>query len=334
MSFLATDNNGELTAQITRLLRDESNDNIPLLLEMIEGGGVNRRVIGYLFGISVFHPLKAVADKARTLLRMHAGTETLRQAEKLKEGAAYHYNEAEYLGKYRNPEFDIFDFILANKMCLWHRSAGNRSPYSDIAHRTLNLANYPEHLFTDGLTTLGFIRYITLPSNRNFDLDAAIPLLLELPLEHVYLENLKLPQFPSGLFALPRLKLLSIRKGTYRPREPMVVPEGVNNGSTTLEKLDIEGYPIAQAGALGPFPALVEADITRCNLDSIDFLSDSKRLSKLNLKNNLLTELPAFLGQFSQLTWLDLSHNPFKQINLDLSELYLLEHLELKWAKN
>ena len=334
MSFLASDNNGTLTAQITRLLRDETNDNMPLLLEMIEGGGVNRRIMGYLFGISVFHPSKVIADKARSLLRIHAGTETMRQADKLKEGAAYHYNEAAYVGKYRNPEFDIFDFILANKMCMWHRSAGNRSPYFEVSHRTLNLSNYPENLLSDALETLDFIQYITLPAHRNFDLASAIPMLLALPLEQVYLENLRLEAFPTGLFALPKLKYLSIRKGTYRPREPMLVhPEDITKGSITLEKLVVEGYPVANAQYLGAFPALIEADITRCGLESISFLAASKLLSKLNLKSNNLTELPAFLGKLTQLTWIDLSGNPFKRIELDLSELYLLEHLDIKWAK-
>ncbi len=335
MSFLANDTTGALTAQVTRLLRDESIDNMPLLLEMVEGGGVNRRILGYLFGISVFHSDKAVADRARALLRLHAGTETLRQAEKLKEGAAYHYNETEYIGKYRNPEFDIFDFMLANKMCLWHRTGGNHSPYFEISHRTLNLSNYPEQIVTDALATLDFVRYLTLPAHRHFDVAAAMPILMQLPLEQVYLENLKLHTFPTELFALPKLRLLSIRKGTYRPRDPMtVLPESGPNGSMSLEKLIVEGYPVLDAQNLGPFPALLELDMTRCSLESIDFLAQSKRLGKLNLKHNNLGVLPDFLGQLNQLTWIDLSHNPFQYIGLDLSNLYLLEHLEIKWGKN
>lgn len=38
MGYIAEDTTGEFTAQITRLLRDESTDNIPLLLEIVEGG--------------------------------------------------------------------------------------------------------------------------------------------------------------------------------------------------------------------------------------------------------------------------------------------------------
>lgn len=334
MSYLATDSTGQLTAQITRLLRDESTDNIPLLLEMIEGGGVNRCILGYLFGIAVFHPLKNIADKALNLLRKHAGVATLRQAEKLKEGAAYHYNETEYLGKYRNPEFDIFDFILANKMCLWHRAGASRSPYFEVSHRTLNLSLYPEQVFSAAISTLNFIQFITLPASKQFDLDAAIPMLMPLPLENVYLENLRLEHFPTGLFALPKLKVLSIKKGTYRPRAPMIVRlEGNTMGSTSLEKLEIEGYTIENGAALGPFPALIEADLTRCGLEHIDFLEKSTRLSRLNLKSNDLKELPAFMGQLTQLRWLDLSNNPFKVLHLDLSELYQLEHFEVKLGK-
>lgn len=331
MPYLTDDESGIFTTQITRLLRDESTDNIPLLLELIEGGGVNRRIIGYLFGIAVFHPLKPVAARALKLLQKHAGHDTVRQAEKLKEGAAYHYNEAEYLGKYRNPEFDIFDFILANKMCLWHRAGNNRSPFFEISHRTLNLIHYPENIISSAICSLDFIQYITLPGHKQFDLEGTMPYLLELPLETVLVENLKLETFPSPLFALPRLKTLTIRRGTHRPKNPMRVdPEKGPFHSNSLEKLSIDGYSIENEDLLGAFPSLTSIEITRCNLKSFGFLEQSTKLSHLNLRQNLLPELPAFLGKLTQLRWIDLSQNPFKKIELDLSEFFHLEHLEIK----
>lgn len=331
MSYLTNDQSGLFTAQITRLLRDESTDNIPLLLELIEGGGVNRRIIGYLFGIAVFHPIKSVAARALKLLQKHAGPDTVRQAEKLKEGASYHYNEAEYLGKYRNPEFDIFDFILANKMCLWHRAGNNRSPFFEISHRTLNLIHYPENIISPAISSLDFVQYITLPGHKQFDLEGTMPYLLLLPLESVLVENLKLETFPTALFSLPKLKSLTIRRGTHRPKNPMSVdPEKGPFQSNSLEKLSVDGYTIDNETLLGPFPALTEVEITRCSLKSFDFLAHSAKLTHLNLRNNLLPALPAFLGKLSQLRWIDLSQNPFKKIELDLSEFYHLEHLEIK----
>jgi hypothetical protein len=330
MGYIAEDTTGEFTAQITRLLRDESTDNIPLLLEIVEGGGVNRRIIGYLFGIAVFYAKKPVADQALSILRQYAGPETVKQAEKLREGATYHYNESEYLGKYQNPEFDIFDFILANKMCLWHRASVGRSAYFEVSHRTLHLANYPERSVSASIATLDFIRYITLPAHKNFDLVAAMEHLQHLPLESVHLENIRLDTFPTLLFGLSRLRTLTIKKGTYRPRSPMqVFAEHSPLGSSTLEKLSIDGYPISGEQFLGPFPSLKEVEITRCSLERIDFLKDSLQLTHLILRGNHLTYLPDLLGRCTRLKWLDASNNPFKKIELDLRELHELVHLEI-----
>jgi hypothetical protein len=330
MGYIAADTSGEFTAQITRLLRDESSDNIPLLLEIIEGGGVNRRIIGYLFGIAVFYAKKPVADQALSILRRYAGAETVKQAEKLREGATYHYNESEYLGKYQNPEFDIFDFILANKMCLWHRASAGRSAYFEVSHRTLQLANYPERCVSASIATLDFIRYITLPAHKNFDLVAAMEHLQHLSLESVHLENIRLDSFPTVLFGLSRLRTLTIKKGTYRPRSPMqVFADHHPLGSATLEKLSIDGYPISGEQFLGPFPALKEVEITRCSLERIDFLQDSLQLTHLILRSNHLAYLPELLGKCTKLKWLDASNNPFQKIELDLRELQELVHLEI-----
>ena len=108
-----TNDTGEMTAQLTRLLRDEETDNCPLLLEIVSGGGVNRRILGYLFGISVAHKQVDIQNRAMDLLKKHASNDTLTQAQRLKSSLPYYYNEAEYLGKYKNPEFDLFDFLLA-----------------------------------------------------------------------------------------------------------------------------------------------------------------------------------------------------------------------------
>ena len=110
-AYLASDEGGALTGQITRLLRDEETDNTALLLELVAGGGANRRLRGYLFGIGVAHRQESVQARAMELLRRFASPDTLRQAERLKNSLPYHFNEAEYLSKYSNPEFDLFDFL-------------------------------------------------------------------------------------------------------------------------------------------------------------------------------------------------------------------------------
>jgi hypothetical protein len=337
MAFLSNDESGVATTQVTRLLRDESTDNVALLLELIEGGGSNRRIVGYLFGIAAFHRTKVVSERAMKLLRQHASPDTVRQADKLREGNNYHYNEAEYLGKYHNQEFDLFDFLLATRMCHWHRSAAagsQRGAYASVAHQTLDLSFYPDPVLSPALATLDFVRYITLPAHKQFDLEASLPALLPLPLESVVLENARLETFPVLLFQLPQLRTLTVRRGTYRPRQPMLVPlTNAPYGSATLEKLMIDGYPIEGEQFLGAFPALREAALTRCQLRGFDFLAQSTGLQHLHLRFNLLETLPAFLANLTELRTLDLNGNPFRHIELDLSQLTQLEELDLKISR-
>lgn len=329
-TYLTEDDAGILTAQITRLLRDEETDNCALVLELIEGGGANRRLIGYLFAIAVFHHQKDVSERARKLLQRWASAETVKQALKLREGAAYYYNEVEYLGKYRNPEFDLFDFLLAGKMCYWHRTSANRSPYAVVTHHTLNLTHYPEPVFSPALATLDFVRYLSLPANKDFNLEQSVEHLKALPLESVFSESVRFDVFPTVLFELPRLRTLSIKRGNHRPRYPMQVPGQGPYGSISLEKLIVDGYPIAGESQLGPFPNLREASLVRCSLKHLDFLQKSPLLEHLNARFNALETAPSFISTFTELRTIELSGNPLQLIELDLTRLEKLEELEIK----
>lgn len=328
--FLQADTGGAYTEQITRLLRDTESDNCPLVLELIDGGGVNRRLLGYLFGISVFHPVRETSGKAMALLQRHALPETVRQAQRLRESASYHYDEAEYFSRYQSAEIDLFDLLLASKMCLWHRNRPGRGSNALVAHQTLDLRRLAVDQLSPALSTLNFLHLIALPAHKSFDLPASIPLLLQLPLEILIMENIRIDSFPVELFALPRLSTFIIRKGTYRPRAPMEVPPGGPYGCPSLEKLIIEGYPLNCEDKLGPFPNLLEATLVRCGLTQLDFLRESKKLERLNVRFNQLETLPAFLSECTQLRSLELSNNPFRNIEINLEPLQHLEELELK----
>ncbi|MBK9338206.1 MAG: leucine-rich repeat domain-containing protein [Lewinellaceae bacterium] len=328
--YLETDGDGgAYTRQITRLLRDMETDNCPLLLEIIEGGGANRRLLGYLFGIAVFHASRETASRAMGLLQRHAAEQTVRQAQKLRESAAYHYDEAEYFSRYQCAEVDLFDLLLASKMCLWHRNRPGGGSNAQVAFQTLDLRRLEVETLSPALGTLDFLKFIALPANKNFALAPALPLLQQLPLEIVIIENIRVEAFPVELLALPGLLTLIIRKGNLRPRNPMQVPEGGPFGSPTLEKLILEGYPMTGEERLGPFPALREAVLQRCNLMCLDLLEQSPLLERLNARYNRLETLPAFLGRCTRLRSLELSHNPFRKIELDLEHLQHLEELEI-----
>jgi len=326
--FLAEDD-GAYTRQMTRLLRDTETDNSALLLELIEGGGANRRLLGYLFGIAVFHANRETGGRAMALLQRFAAEATVRQAQKLRETATYHYDEAEYFSRYQSAEIDLFDLLLASKMCLWHRNRPGIGSNAQVAFHTLDLRRLEVPTLSPALATLDFLKFIALPAHKNLDLASALPLLMQLPLETVIIENVHLEIFPVELLRLPRLLTLIIRKGNLRPRNPMQVPEGGPFGSISLEKLVLEGYPVAGEERLGPFPVLREALLPRCNLSCLQFLAQSEQLERLNARYNRLETLPDFLASCTHLRSLELSHNPFRKIELDLERLQSLEELEI-----
>ena len=320
---------GVMDAPITRLLRDEQTDNCPLILELIAGTGVTKRLKSYLFGISVFHSAKETTTRAFNLLRSCVSPETLKQAEKLKESVSYHFSETDYLGKPRNGEIDVFDFLLASRMCQWHRPQANRNHYFLTSHQTLHLTHYPEAVLPPSFATLDFIRYLFLPAHKDFSIDESFEALAALPLESISMENVRLTHFPVALLRLPLLRTLSIRRGYYRPLHPMLTPDEGPYGSLSLEKLMIEGYPISGEGRLGPFPRLKEASLVRCSLESIAFLQQSQQLETLNVRYNLLETLPAFLSEMTELRNAFFSHNPLQKIEADLTPLKKLEELEI-----
>jgi hypothetical protein len=316
--------------QITRLLADRSMDNCPLILDLISGIGVSKPLLSYVFGIAVFHPDRHISARAFALLDRYASEQTAQKARRVRQSAAYFYEEAEFIGRYKGDEVDLFHLLLAEKMCLWHRYRPEPSSNAEMAFQTLDLRRLPHKQLSAAIVDMDFLTFLALPAHRDFDVAHALPFLVQMPrLETIILENVCLDRFPVELFALPRLKTLVLRKGKLRPRAPVQVPEGGSHGSASLERLVCEGYPIVGEDDLGPFPQLREAILPRCGLSTLDFLAQSSRLEQLDASNNRLQHLPAFLARFVHLRTLNLSQNPFRSLTLDLGELTQLEHLEV-----
>jgi len=312
--YLSNDSNGDLTAQLTRLLRDEGTDNAMLLLELISGGGANQRLKGYLFGIAANHNTPEISKRAMQLMERYCSLETCKQAERLRESRGYYFNEAEFIGKFESNEIDIFDFILAFRMCTWHRSAEVRPAYRQSLLQELDLSQYKGDFLTEAITTLTFVRSIDLPAHRTFNVVASIPLLKQLPIDNIRIEDIKLEFFPVEIFELPNLKKLSIKRRSIRPRHPMQMPEGGPFGAPLLESLTIDSYPFVGTSGLGPFPNLKDVNFNRCLLDDVVFLASSEQLVFIDLRYNQLTEVPHFISQLNDLQEIKLAGNPFKRI--------------------
>lgn len=320
----------QISIQVARLLTDTAANNQALVLELVSGQGAPApEMRGYVFGIAVFTHDRAIRLRALDVLGRMASEQTVQDARRLYESVHYHFDDAAFFSRWRNPELDPLDVLLAYKMCNWHRRTRPDTTFAAIAHQSLNLSAYELPALTPAIEAFHFVRYIWLPAHTGFDLNGALPHLQQMHLESIYLENNKIPRFPVELFSLPHLKTLSIRKGKHRPRNPTRVPDGGLWGSASLENLILEGYPLAGEEHMGPFPALREADVQRCGLHNMQFLHRSPLLERIRLRGNQLRELPPFLGELTHLRELDLTENPWQVLNLNLTGLGALEKFHL-----
>ena len=324
-----TDTSESTAEQLARLMGDEHTDNSELVLSLAESTDNSPRLLGLLLGIAVFHKQRKTSTRALTLVRQKAGEEEHQLAVRLRESASYYYNEAAIFEKYQEEDFDLFDFILAAKMCMWHQPGMNQGGYFIQGHQTLDLTHFSGDVLPASVSSLHFIRYLSFPASKTFDLEASFEHLKGLPIESVFIENTRLQEFPHLLFQLPKLRSLQIKRGTQRPRQPMQVTAEADNHSDTVEIIQVDGYPISGEENLGPFPNLQEACFSRCKIQTLDFLKNSGKLVVLEAPGNELHIAPAFFAGFSHLQEVDLKDNPFTDIQLNLAEMPLLKKLEL-----
>jgi hypothetical protein len=318
MSFSAD----QTDTQVARLLADQSSNNLALVLELILGISAPTTALrSYVFGIAVFSSEPALRSRAMKLLAAIASDRTIAEAIKVRETIQYHFDESAFFSRMENLELGVFDVLLAYKMCLWHRAPRRDSGFATIAHQTLNLSGFEVPRLDRGISAFHFVRHIWLPAHIGFDVEGSTDQLSQLPLEGVYLESNRMASFPVALFSMPRLRILSIRRGRHRPRQTLRVPDGGPWGSPVLEHLVLEGYPIEGEDRLGPFPRLREVEIHRCKLRGMPFLNQSGALERLSVRNNSLTELPDFIGTLCHLREVDMTENPWETIALDLSGL-------------
>jgi Leucine-rich repeat (LRR) protein len=316
--------------QISRLLADQSSNNLALVLELILGISAPTTALrSYVFGIAVFSSEPVLRSRASKILASIASDKTNAEAVRVRETIQYHFDESAFFSRMDNLELGVFDVLLAYKMCLWHRAPHRDSGFATIAHQSLNLSGFEVPKLDRGIAAFHWVRHIWLPAHVGFDVEGSTDLLKHLPLEGVYLESNRMDHFPVTLLSMPRLRILSIRRGRHRPRQTLRVPDGGVWGSPVLEHLVVEGYPIEGEDRLGPFPCLREVDIHRCKLRGIPFLSQSGVLERLSLRNNSLTALPDFIGTLSCLREVDMTENPWETIALDLSGLKELKKIAI-----
>jgi hypothetical protein len=323
----------DLTTKITRLLCDHDNDNFALILELIASSSVNARILGYLMGISAFHTDDLIGKRAFSILEKNTGKNFSQKVRHIKESFKYHLNEAEVLFANPNLGVDVFDVILAYKMTLWHQNNEKFSDFKNVVHETLNLSNYMGNQLPESLLDFDFIKYIALPTHKNFDLVASIPMIKNMPLLTLQVEGSKMEHLPVEIFRFANLKALYLKKGQSRQRIAMKInPEDGIFASESLEILQIEAYPMLGVEFLGDFPNLKKVSIINCQLQSVDFLKNSKKLENLSLNFNQLSKFPSFLSELTELRTLFLNHNPLMPTSMDFSQLKKLEELEFNFS--
>lgn len=304
--YLMAADNDELTDQISRLLRSEEEDNIALALQLIEGGGANKRLTAYLMAIHLVHDDIEIRKKARNLFRKFASAEIQTHLKNKWKDSYRGKDYSTYITQLIHPEIDVFDYLFAEHMTRLHLSKAKSGNYHEYYFKRLHLRGIPFNVLPSSFKFLDFITDIHFEGLQHFDIDKSYPNFCNLNLKSFSLRDCKIDRFPEELLRFQDLETLSLG-GTYSAERvcldiPLLEPHA------KLQILSIYNFDINQPENLRPIAV---------------------SLKNLQVTNSNLTQIPLFTAACNKLTNINFADNPIDTIDLDFSKFPQLEYLSL-----
>lgn len=301
--FILQDSSSELTDQITRLLRNEVEDNTVLVLEIIEGGGANKTLLSYLLVIHLFSQDIEIRKKARGIFKKFASSALLMHVKlKWKDSLRKKAVDDSSImnGLLNHSEIDLFDAIFAFKMMKFHET-------KDWSwHSSLVLREFSKESFSPSIQNLDFVKSIYIYGNKNvvFDFEKSYSFIKDFNLEEFSLTESALESFPPSILKMKSLKSLSF--SIWNRTLKMELPD--MSSLSKLERFSVHGYILK-------------------NIQGINTLNPN--LTSLSLNHAGLEVFPSQLERFHNLSELNLGHNLISKINFDFSKLIKLSSLHI-----
>ncbi|RBL88217.1 leucine-rich repeat domain-containing protein [Chitinophaga flava] len=313
--FLMQEENKELTAQVTRLLKTKEENDMWLLLEMVRGGGANKKLLSYLVAIHLFHSNKEIALQAKILFRQYASAALQHHIRITWKDEYTHKKEDAYSSVYLHPELDVFAFLLVVKIIK------NGIPF-------LYLPHIPDHAVTDSLKDLDFIRVLYIDSPRNGELSRLLNSIQDMELDQLKI-TAPLATLPVAVWTMPTLTNISL---DLKEVSGFTVPV-LDNADVPVLHLTITKGKILHPERLAACRQLISLTLSDGGLETADFLTTMCKLDKLDLENNKLTTLPEGLSQLKELRELTITGNEITESDVDALILKGLIYLNHKYLK-
>lgn len=317
--FLMTEENQALTEQITRLLADQHNNNIELILEMMEGGGAGKVLLSYLAAIHLFHKEPGIRKKSRTLFKKYASAALQHHIKTNWKDRFKDRSEDDFRPLYMHPELDICAFVLAFQVT---KREENKGSYRG---KSLVLRDMSASDLSDVLAHFRHVRSINLNLGDTTDLSRLVEYLQQLPLEDVFV-RITTDEIPAALFTLP----VALQVGCWNDKG-LTVPD-LTGVAVRLKSFRMAYVTLNHAERLAACKDMTHLCLEFCEIEDITFVTAMKNLETAELKGNRVAQIPAALNQLQQLEKLRLDYNPFSPDAFDFTQLKKLKDLVLPTA--
>ncbi|MFT3682902.1 MAG: leucine-rich repeat domain-containing protein [Ferruginibacter sp.] len=310
--YLMEEGNDELTKQVTRLLRSEDTDNINLVLELIEGGGANKRLVAYLAVIHLKHTDNEIRKKARTLFRKFAAAEVQAHI-KAKWKDSYrdkHYRN--YIKSLLPPGIDLFDFIFAEHMVALHTDNTQNNSYSGFRFQLLRLDTYHEKTFPSSFKYLDFLEEIYINDGNGLDLQASYPIFSHFNLKRLTVQYYGGDTFPVSLLNFNGLEQLSLSAiHDNRPSVPVLAHH------SALKEFNLTNFDVSSTENIAALALTLHSlELDQCNLREFPaFLANCSELKTLKLQCNLIEHIDFNFSSLKKLSGLSLYGCPVKTMS-------------------
>lgn len=325
--YLLDESNEELISQITRLIKVKDEDQLPLILSIIEGGGANKLIISYLMAIHLFHKDLDIRKKSRNLFRKYASSELQNHVKNTWKNSFKEKELDNFKKIFHHDEIDLCAFILAFKMVRWHQAYkdGKIDEYFLNRFGNVYLEKVAPNQITESLSECDFIHTLRILPSEPLNEDFIKQRVNNLPLHTLSIEQ-SMEYFPVSFLEIPTLEKLTI--GNWQASGEMHIPD-LSQSNKLLKELSIIQQHLKNEENLKELTNLTRLNLTHTELSDISFIASFKQIQYLNLSNNQISLLPQFIESFSSLEYLSLDHNPLKSITIDFGKLEKLRSLNI-----
>ncbi|NIG56729.1 leucine-rich repeat domain-containing protein [Chitinophaga sp. Cy-1792] len=291
--WLLQEENESSNTHLLQLLTSNQAENYALAFEIIATGGANKTIQSILAAVMLAHTDQDISKKATSLYTKFGSPSFLQHIKGSRRLSLRMGGDTDYKLNYilRNPDIDNMIFRFMHHTIAATISTEGRKTFSMKGVKGLSLP--PETIYFTDIQNWHF------EGCEQFDIDAAIRVLRD----------------------MPTCKELLLNKCN------IVIPAAIG-ALTQLERLEIAYNSVEDGSILQPLERLTTLDVSGLKLKNWEWLDAFKQLETLCLGYNQLTQVPAAVFNMSKLEKLELKYNKLTKLPEELAQLSGLQDLD------